>query len=215
MPADMLVDSAQSPKRLVSPEGRMTLRKTLSYLYQDSRRKRLQMGKRPTPRSILLGFFSINVIAVAIWRFSMFFKQRGWKTPAFLLYYLNILLFGFDGSPLCSIGPGVVVAHLVGCVIHAKVGKNCTFYGRNGLGGIGRGDAGGWYGGPILGDNVIVGFGAAVVSHEAIGDNVTISAGSWCYKGIPSNSIVFGVPARILRAKTEEELREEARAHGA
>jgi serine O-acetyltransferase len=50
----------------------------------------------------------------------------------------------------------------------------------------------------IVGDNCYISTGVTLLTPLTIGDNVTIGAGAVVTKDIPSNSIVGGVPARIL-----------------
>lgn len=51
----------------------------------------------------------------------------------------------------------------------------------------------------IIGDNVEIGSNTAIIGPISIGDNVVIGAGSVVIKDVPSNCIVAGNPARILR----------------
>ncbi|MCH1770002.1 MULTISPECIES: DapH/DapD/GlmU-related protein [Metallosphaera] len=62
--------------------------------------------------------------------------------------------------------------------------------------------------GARIGNNVIVGMGAILLNGAKIGDNVIIGAGAVVTEGkeIPSNSLVLGVPARVVRKLTEEEI---------
>lgn len=50
-----------------------------------------------------------------------------------------------------------------------------------------------------IGDNVYIGAGAIIMNPINIGDNVIIGAGSVVTKDIPSNCIVAGNPASIIR----------------
>jgi serine O-acetyltransferase len=50
---------------------------------------------------------------------------------------------------------------------------------------------------PTLGDNVVVGAGAAVIGAIRIGDNSRIGAGSVVVREVPPNSVVVGVPGRV------------------
>lgn len=47
-------------------------------------------------------------------------------------------------------------------------------------------------------DNVFVGAGTTILYNVQIGSNVIIGAGSLVNKNVPSNSVVGGVPARII-----------------
>ena len=52
-------------------------------------------------------------------------------------------------------------------------------------------------------DNVFVGAGTTILYNVRIGSNVVIGAGSLVNKDIPSNSVVAGVPARIIESFEE------------
>ncbi|MFT6085175.1 MAG: acetyltransferase-like isoleucine patch superfamily enzyme [Glaciecola sp.] len=55
--------------------------------------------------------------------------------------------------------------------------------------------------GPItIGNNVFIGYGVIILPGITIGDNVVIGAGSVVSKNIPSNVVVVGVPARIIKS---------------
>lgn len=53
---------------------------------------------------------------------------------------------------------------------------------------------------PIIGDNVTVGANVVIIGKIVIGDNVQIGAGSVVVKDVPSNCIVAGNPARVIRS---------------
>ena len=53
-----------------------------------------------------------------------------------------------------------------------------------------------------IGDNVYIGAGAVIMNPVNIGDNVIIGAGSVVTKDVPSNCIVAGNPAGIIRNLT-------------
>jgi len=55
--------------------------------------------------------------------------------------------------------------------------------------------------GPItVGNNVFIGYGTIILPGITIGDNVVIGAGSVVTKNIPSNVLVVGVPATIIKS---------------
>lgn len=97
-----------------------------------------------------------------------------------------------------EIGKGTVIAYGgIGVVIHkkAKIGKNCviesnvTIGGRSNLPDL-----------PVIGNNVFIGTGAKILGNVSIGDNVIIGANAVVIKDVPSNCIVAGVPAKIIKS---------------
>lgn len=56
-------------------------------------------------------------------------------------------------------------------------------------------------------DNVIVGMGAVIMNDVEIGENCIIAAGALLtqHKKIPANSLVVGVPGKVVRELTDEE----------
>ena len=59
-----------------------------------------------------------------------------------------------------------------------------------------------------IGDNTLIGMGSIVMGYSEIGENVVIGAGTFLpqHKRIPSNSLVFGNPAQIVRALRDDEI---------
>jgi acetyltransferase-like isoleucine patch superfamily enzyme len=55
----------------------------------------------------------------------------------------------------------------------------------------------------IIGNNVFIGHRAIIMPGIRIGDNVVIGAGSIVTKDIPSNVVVAGIPAKILKTYTD------------
>lgn len=79
-----------------------------------------------------------------------------------------------------------------------QLGNNCTI-----LPMVLIGMKGGSNRGAIIGNNVDISTGVTILSPIVIGDNVRIGAGAVVTKDVPSNSIVAGVPARVLRQYNE------------
>ena len=59
-----------------------------------------------------------------------------------------------------------------------------------------------------VGDNTLIVMGSIVMGYSEIGENVVIGAGTFLpqHKKIPSNSLVFGNPAQIVRALRDDEI---------
>jgi len=63
--------------------------------------------------------------------------------------------------------------------------------------------------GCVIGDNVVVGMGATILNDAMIGDNCIIGAGALVKQNdiIPDGSLVVGVPGKIVRKLTDEEIK--------
>ena len=95
-----------------------------------------------------------------------------------------------------EIGPGLFIDHPYAITINcfAKIGANCNLS-KNVL--IGQELRGSRKGSPVLGNNVYVGIGAAIVGKVTIGDDVLIAPNSFVNCDVPSHSVVFGNPCII------------------
>ncbi len=95
------------------------------------------------------------------------------------------------------IGSGFYIGHFGGIVINDEciIGKNCNISQGVTLGKANRGKNRGY---PILGDHVYIGPGAKVIGAIKIGNNVAIGANCVVTKNIPDNSVVVGIPGKII-----------------
>ena len=59
------------------------------------------------------------------------------------------------------------------------------------------------YGRIIIGNNVFIGSHSIILPGVSVGNNVVIAAGSVVSKDIPDNSVVAGVPAKVMKSITE------------
>lgn len=112
-------------------------------------------------------------------------------------------MFNCSVPESCVIGKGTKFGYGgIAVVIHARtvIGRNCMI-GQ----GVTIGGKSGWYEVPVIGDNVHIHAGARIIGPVRIGDNVEIGTNCVVVKDVPSNCVVAGVPARILKSNMTEE----------
>lgn len=104
---------------------------------------------------------------------------------------------GVEIHPGAQIGRRFFIDHAMGVIIGetAIIGDDCVLYQNVTLGGTGK-ESGKRH--PTLGNNVMVGVGAAVLGSITIGDNSKIGGGSVVVKDVPPNCTVVGVPGHIV-----------------
>lgn len=88
-----------------------------------------------------------------------------------------------------------------GTVIHVDRGVPCTIGARVAIGHRAI------VHGATVADDCLVGMGAILLNRVHVGTGSIIAAGAVCPEGmeIPANSLVLGVPARVVRQTTPEE----------
>jgi len=113
-----------------------------------------------------------------------------------MLHHLTYKL-GISIPPSTEIGSGFYIGHFGGIEINFRsvIGKNCNISQGVTLGAANR-EANKGY--PTLGDNIYIGPGAKIVGAVKIGNNVAIGANCVVTKDIMENSVVVGVPARVI-----------------
>ncbi|MBI4842759.1 MAG: cysteine--tRNA ligase [Nitrospirae bacterium] len=124
-----------------------------------------------------------------------------------LFSQLGRFLTGIDIHPGAKIAGGCFIDHGMGIVIGetSEVGENALLYQGVTLGGTGK-EKGKRH--PTLGNNVVVGAGTKILGAITIGDNVKIGANSVVLHPVPDNSIVVGVPGRVIKKKVVKILNE-------
>lgn len=102
-------------------------------------------------------------------------------------------------SELISLGDNVKIASRVNFITHSIIHSML-----NSAEGLSVGDKLQEQIGCIeIGNNVFIGAGSTILSNVKVGSNVIIAAGSMITKDIPSNSVVGGVPARVIEPLDE------------
>ena len=135
----------------------------------------------------------------AIWlhRISHYFYLKGWVILPRLINMFSRFLTGCDIHPGAKLGPGLFIDHASGLVIGetTEIGSNVTLYQGVTLGGTGK-EKGKRH--PTIGNNVVISCGAKVLGSFKVGDNSKIGAGSVVLHEVPPNSVVVGIPGRVV-----------------
>ncbi len=152
----------------------------------------------PAARSVLEillcypGFHAMRFHHLAHWLW-----KKEIRVLARFVSHVSRCLTGIEIHPGATIGEGFFIDHGMGVVIGetSEIGKNVTLYHGVTLGGTS------WNKGkrhPTIGDNVIVGAGAAILGAIRIGENSKIGSGSVVNREVPPNSTVVGIPGRVV-----------------
>ena len=138
-----------------------------------------------------------GIKAVLLYRVAHFFWRIG--MPFIPKYISDIAreLTGIEIHPGAVIGSEFFIDHGSGVVIGETtiIGDNCTIYSGVVLGGTSLKKEKRH---PTIGDNVVIGTGAKILGPITISDNVRIGANSVVVNDVPPNSVVVGVPGKIV-----------------
>ena len=146
-----------------------------------------------------------SVICVVLYRCSHFFASNRHRLLGRLCWQLNHFLTSGDLSPAAAIGPGFVVFHPAGVMIHGAAGRDLTVVGRGGFGGgLGEADIGAGPGCAVLGDEVFLEMGAMILGPQRIGNRVRIGANCTVIQSLPDGAVVLPLEAKLRRGAPQE-----------
>ncbi len=124
------------------------------------------------------------------------------KPVAMIFTWLSTFLFGFECTPRCKIGKGLLIPHSHGTVIGAaEIGEHVTIFQGVTLGAKFADLSYQTSSRPKVGNNVIIGAGAKILGGITIGDGAVVAANSLVLENVPDNARVMGVPARMHDAQ--------------
>jgi serine O-acetyltransferase len=132
-------------------------------------------------------------------RFNTFFKYTIFPIAKLIYNHLTYSM-GISIPYSTQIGSGFYIGHFGGIVVNGKsiIGKNCNISQGVTIGMANRGRNKGY---PNLGNNVYIGPGAKIIGAVKIGNNVAIGANCVVTNNIPDESVVVGVPGKVISHK--------------
>lgn len=151
-----------------------------------------------------------RVWAIIAFRFARWVHTA--RIPAVVRAPLKVMaaLFGvfvdittsIELPPQVAIGPGLFLPHTGYIVVgsNAAIGRYCTLAQGVSIGHRGGGKESS-LAGPVIGDRVYIGPGAAVLGTIDIGDDVLIGANAVVTRSVPARAVVVGNPGRVISMK--------------
>jgi len=149
---------------------------------------------RSTPEIL---FCYPGVHALWLQRLAHWFWMRRFLFVGRFISHVNRFLTGIEIHPAARLGPGLFIDHGMGVVIGetTEVGENVTIYQGVTLGGTSLERKKRH---PTIGDNVVIGAGAKILGPFTVGNNSKIGSSSVVVNEVPPNSVVVGVPGRVI-----------------
>jgi len=151
----------------------------------------------PAARTALEVISYAGLHAITWHRIAHFFWRYRFKLLARYISQFNRFMTGIEIHPGARIGKGFFIDHGMGVVIGetAEIGDDCLLYHGVTLGGVSLEKKKRH---PTLGNNVVIGTGAKILGAIEIGDNVQVGANAVVLKDVPPNSVVVGIPGRVV-----------------
>ena len=145
-------------------------------------------------------FFLLPGMQALFWhRLSRYLLLRRWAKTARFLSLFALYLTRAEVPPTTSIGPSALIAHATGVHLFGRIGARFTIQGEGGLGGgFGVEDIGGGPGYPVVGDDVVLAFGAKVLGAVQVGDGVHVGPCALVTSDVPAGALVMWPKPRVI-----------------
>ena len=186
------IPNAVSPETLSWAETRALIRSDLSRIASHME-EGASLGHR-------VYYFLLPGMQALFWhRIARYWYLRRWTKLARFIALFATYLTRAEIPPTTSIGASALVAHATGVYLFGRIGARFTVQGEGGCGGgFGVDDIGGGPGYPVVGDDVVLAFGAKVLGPVRIGDGVHVGPCALVTTDVPERSLVMWPKPRII-----------------
>lgn len=169
-----------------------------NYQRRNSLLQRLRLHFSPSPISDQTYVWKY-IKAMRYCEYAVSFQDTVWGKIKKAYYSRRLLKYAYKTGfqiPPCVFGKGLTIWHWGMIIINSetKIGEKCVIH-PNVI--IGKRKTNGKA--PIIGNNAYICGGARVLGDIVIGDNVTIAPNTVVFKDVPSNCVVAGNPAIIIK----------------
>jgi serine O-acetyltransferase len=132
-------------------------------------------------------------------RISRWLLLNRWTRTARFISLFAIYLTRAELPPTTSIGPAALIPHATGVHLFGRIGARFTMQGEGGCGGgFGTQDIGGGPGYPVVGDDVVLAFGAKVLGPVRVGDGVHVGPCALVTDDLPAGALVMWPKPRVI-----------------
>lgn len=145
-------------------------------------------------------FFLFPGMQALFWhRIARYLLLRRWTKLARFISLFALYLTRAELPPTTSIGPSALIAHATGVYLFGRIGARFTIQGEGGCGGgFGVDDIGGGPGYPVVGDDVVLAFGAKVLGAVTVGDGAKVGPCALVTTDIPPRALVMWPKPRVI-----------------
>jgi serine O-acetyltransferase len=149
----------------------------------------------------LYWFLLPSYLGLALYRVAHWAHARGWRGLARLIYLFKVYLTRIEIAPETVIGPEMVISHASGVTLDGHIGARCHIFGQCNTGrSFTSKDVGAGPGLPVLGDDIVIGYGAMVLGGVRVGHGARIGPGAVVTTDVPAGALVMWAMPRILQA---------------
>lgn len=151
-------------------------------------------------KTLLKTCLTDGTAAMLLYRLMQWARRRRLEPLAMAFNKLNGVFCQCTIGRGAEFGPGFVLIHSNGVVINGRVrGGSRIFVEHQVTIGAEKDQT------PVLGNDVFLGAGSKIVGAVRIGDRVKVGANAVVVHDVPDDATVGGVPARILRIRSQAE----------